>query len=202
MQTAQSLNAYIVVYDLSKMRYFDSGTSLKTDECSKTTTNSENGKIIDYQTFNYNTLGKDCAEMVSDIQNISLGHPNLRFKIGYGHPDECHSDVRSGLQRSELTHGSEKIQLATRNFIANPDLSSGVLIPHIESQLQQGYSSTFSKDCDKMAEVDFNRFIPFDPCLKSFYDNYHASISDVHSIGENSRDIVQSKEFVKKCNFI
>lgn len=183
------------------MRYFDSGTSLKGDECAKKSNDTENDRIIDYNTFNYNTMGKDCTQMMNDIQKISLGNPNLRFRIGYGQPDKCFTDLHSGLLKPKLTHGAEKIQLHTRNFVANPDLSTGLLIPHIESQLQQGYSSSFSRDCDKMAEVDFNRFIPFDDCLQSFYDNYHASIQDGHAIGQNSRDIVQSKEFINKCNF-
>lgn len=184
------------------MRYFDSGTTLKTDECAKNTIDSENQSIIDYNTFNYNTIDSTCAKMMDNIQKVSLDNPNLRFRIGYGHPDQCFADIHSRLLKSELTHGSERMQLCTRNFVANPDLSTGILLPHIESQLQQGYSSTFSKDCDKMAEVDFNRFIPFQKCMQSFYDNYFSALPDTHTIGENSRNIVQSKEYLKKCNFI
>lgn len=184
------------------MRYFDSGTSIKNDHCAINTNNLENESIFNYNIFNSFKIHGDCTKVEEKIQTIANEYPNLRYKIGYGHADACHASIDSSLKNGTLTHGSEKIQLFSRNFVAGPDLSTGLAIPHIESQLQQGYSST----CDsmingKMAEVDFDRYTPFGRCLQQFYDGYHKSLPEKHSIGENSRSLTKDLDFVKKCGF-
>lgn len=184
------------------MRYFDSGTSIKNDECARNIDNLENDSIFNYYIFNAYKIYGDCTKVEEKIKAIANEYPNLRYRIGYGHADACHAAIDSSLKNSVLTHGPEKIQLFSRNFVAGPDLSNGLSIPQIESQLQQGHSSTCEAMRNgKMAEVDFDRFTPFGSCLQEFYNSYHKSLPDKHSIGENSRSLMKDQDFVKKCGF-
>lgn len=184
------------------MRYFDSGTSIKNDDCATAVDDLENESIFNYNTFNSSRVFGDCKKTEDKIKEMTNEYPNLRYRIGYGQADGCHAVVDNTLKNSKITHGPEKMQLFSRNFVAGPDLSTGLLVPQIESQLQQGYSSI----CDsmvngKMAEVDFDRFIPLNGCLQQFYDDYHKSIPATFSIGQNSRNLVKDPEHVKKCGF-
>jgi hypothetical protein len=184
------------------MRYFDSGTSIKNDSCALSVNDLENESIFSYNTFNSSRVFGDCKIREDKIKEMSSEYPNLRYRIGYGQADSCYIGEYNKLANSKMTHGPEKMQLFSRNFVAGPDLSTGILIPQIESQLQQGYSSI----CDsmvfgKMAEVDFDRFTPLNGCLKQFYGDYYKSIPKQFSIGQNSRNLVKDPEYIKKCGF-
>ena len=182
------------------MKYYDSGTSLKNDSCATSTEQLENDSIFNYNMFNSSKIYGDCRQVEEHIKSIAGDYPNLRYRIGYGQADGCHSLEESKLKNSLLTHGSEKIQLFSRNFLAGPDLASGLLIPQIESQLQQGYSSVCdSSFLGKMAEVDFDRFTPFGDCMQKMYDDYPKALPNNFSIGENSRKLTSDPEYVKKC---
>lgn len=170
------------------MKSFNNSTNILLDECAKFDKN-----IFDYQTFNFMKLGKDCGVIEDEIIKLQSENPNLFFRIGYGHPDSCYIEESNKLSIGELTHGAEKTQLFTRNFQANPNLATGILIPGLESQLQQGNTSTFTKNCSKHAETDYDRYIPFGRCMQDFYDNFYKAIPENHSIGVISKDLIKKK---------
>lgn len=171
------------------MKNFNNSTNISLDECAKFDKN-----IFDYQTFNFFKQNKDCGAIESEIGKLQAENPNIFYKIGYGQPDSCYTDISSKLSMGQLTHGPEKNQLFARNFKANPNLATGTFIPSLESQLQQGNNSSFHKNCSKNAEIDFDRYVPFDRCLQSFYDNYYTSIPSTHTIGVISKDLIKKQQ--------
>jgi hypothetical protein len=182
------------------MRYFDQGNAISMDSCALVANDLENSSILEYNTYNFFYPDGDCRGVNKRLEDLSLDNPNLRFRNGYGNSAPCTIDEDSMMRfNSEVTHGREKRQFNARNFHANPNISKGSGPPQTESLLQQGIDTSVIRDCDRLTEHDFDRFVPFDKCMANFYGKYASSLPIDHTIGKNSRDIVRSREYLQKC---
>jgi hypothetical protein len=161
---------------------------LTSDECALKAKQQSNKEFEDYNLFNFYNGGR-CSEKLRDF---ACEYPNLWYREGFGIADSCVIDESTKSQRSTLTHGREKRQANIRTFHAVPDLSHGCLLPITESRLVQGTCSTHNiQKCDILSERDFNRFVPFSDCVKSYLDDFKPS--DTLSIGVNTREMIRKK---------
>ena len=182
------------------MRYFDAGNSVSMDACAVQSRDYENTSIMEYNMFNFFYPDGDCRGVNDKIQSISLDNPNLHFRNGYGVTAPCTVDDDNKLRySSEMTHGPEKRQYNTRNFQAGPNIAKGPGAPTTESLLQQGVDTTMLRECDRITARDFGRFIPFQPCMSSYISKFADALPQTQAIGQNSRDMVRSREYLQKC---
>ena len=182
--------------------YFDSGTTLSMDACAIQARERDNASIQDYQLLNYYNLNHTCPQQLTVVQDMQINYPNLKGRIGHD-VAPCLIDVDSESKYSKvLTHGPEKQQLATRNFHAVPNLSKGTCAPGVESWIVQGSDTARQRECFRLTEQDFERNIPFTPCMQDFVRNMGMSIPDTHAIGESSRDVMRSSGMLNKCGYV
>lgn len=169
---------------------FNWENKLSQDACAQLSRQRENEGINDYVMFNF--YKEDCKKTAEKLEKFAYDNPNLRFRYGYGVADACVIDNDSVSRYStELTHGPEKQQLQMRNFHAVPDFSRGTLAPNTESLLINGLDTSGERECDRLTEKDFNRFVPYVDCFDKFIENAAIALPEMNSIGANSRDIVR-----------
>jgi hypothetical protein len=175
---------------------FDWESKLSQDECAKLARSRANECISDYMLFNYFNNG-DCNK-TKELNKLALEHPNLRFRIGYGVACVIDDDSKARYS-SDITHGPEKRQLYVRNFHAIPDFARGAFAPNTESMLINGVDTSSDKQCNRLSELDYDRFTPYTRCFGMFIKKAQRAIPDALPIGLNSVDLVRS-QFKSKCS--
>lgn len=182
------------------MRYFESQNRLTQDNCALLAKDRENQSFIEYTTYNFFNEG-NCTETDNKLLELSLEHPNLRFRNGYGSANACTIGTETDIkyEKRAVTHGPEKRQYRVRNFVAVPDISRGSLTPNFEGLLVPGEDTSPIKFCSRTVEKDFQRFIPFIECVEKFVTLESHAIPELHAIGTNSRDLVRNEIKKRKC---
>lgn len=169
------------------------------DKCALMTKEIENESIFDYNTFNYFNFN-NYGDTRKKLDEVAWENPNLRFRDGYGIANNEVVDFDSKLRYDAiLTHGPERRQYYVRNFTAVPDLSKGSCVPVTEAILKNGIDTSQIRQCNRLTETDFDRFVPFTPCLSQYILNGARLLPDHHFIGDNSRDIVRQQLSMNKC---
>lgn len=181
------------------MRYFESQNRLTSDDCAVLAKDRENQSIIDYETYNFFNNG-NCEETDKKLMDLAMEHPNLRFRNGYGSANACTIDLETQIKYEPraLTHGPERRQYRVRNFTAVPDISRGPLAPNFESMLMPGEDTHTIRQCDRVTEKDFQRFVPYLDCIEKFITLESQAIPEMQTIGVNSRDLVRDQMKQKK----
>lgn len=179
---------------------FNEANRLTEDRCAILTKELQNRSMTDYFLTNlYSTA--DCKD--DDIREFTIENPNLRYRDGFGNVNACTVDQDSELRNnSKLTNFREKEQLCTRWYQASPNIGKGGLIPNIESRLKSPEDTSDIKDCDILAERNFNRFIPMIGCLSGSIQNPENIILPFERGGKFTRDFVRDDEYLKKCGFV
>jgi hypothetical protein len=167
-------------------KYFDSGNKVGQDACAIETRNRENASVSDYNTYNYFNANGTCEEYDVKIKAFAEENPNLSYHMGYG-VASCKIDDDSRMRNPNMTHGHEKKSLCVRNFIASPDLGKGQNSPNLESILINGVDTLVASDCNKLAEIQFPIFTPFQDCMASYVSGASQILPD--RIGKPSKDI-------------
>lgn len=182
------------------MKYFDSGNRLTEDRCAILTKELQNKSISDYTFYNmYSTSSCD----TDDIMNFTINNVNLRYKDGFGNVNACTVDDDSEIRNNaKLTNMREKEQLCTRWYQAGPNIGKGGLIPNLESRLILAEDTSDMKECDKLAERDFDRFIPMIGCLKDNIQKPENIILPFERGGKITRDFVRNDEYLEQCGFV
>lgn len=181
------------------MKFFDWENKISMDPCALLTKERENESIHDYRTYNFYQDG-DCEESARRVQEFAMEYPNLRFRNGYGVASSCTIDDDSKLRySSEVTHGPERRQYQTRSFQAVPAFNRGSCAPNTESFLINGLDTTPLRQCDRLAERNFDRFIPLLSCVEKHIEASALALPKTHTIGENSRDMVRNMRMQSKC---
>lgn len=165
-------------------KYFFWENKLSMDKCALAAKQTDSDLIYDYNTFNFFLQGDDCEKVHNRISCFAENYPNLRFRDGYG-VGECKIDTDSKLRYEPLTHGREHQQLNTRLFYAVPNFARGGLVTNVETVLKNATDTKIlHKECDKLAEKDFDRFVDLLNCGKNAYTQPYTL-----SAGEDSRQI-------------
>jgi hypothetical protein len=185
------------------MRYFDFGNRLSQDSCALKASDNENQSVLDYNI--YNTYNIDaCEKKNEELTRFIAQNPNLRYREGYGFANPCLIDVDSQLRNQRVsTNGREKQQLGVRFFHAVPDVSRGAFAPNTESMLKSGrVDTTDERQCDRVSEKDFDRFVPLNSCMSSFiHQQAHVTPDWTTQFGVPSRETVRSQEFLQSCGY-
>lgn len=179
---------------------FEEQNRLSLDRCALFTKELQNRSISDYVLFNM----YPSASCESDkLMEFTIRNPNLRFRDGVGNVNGCTVDADSDIKlKAKLTNMREKEQLCTRWYQAGPNIGRGGLIPAIESSLQMSEDTHDIKDCDIVAEKDFNRFTPMLGCLSSSIQNPQNLILPFERGGKITRDYVMDSKYLEKCGFV
>lgn len=185
------------------MRYYDFGNRVRQDSCALNVRENENKSMFGYRV--YNTYNIDaCENKNKELTEFIAENPNLRYREGYGFGNPCLIDNDSKMRNmSTWTNVREKQQLNVRFFHAVPDVSRGAFVPNTESLLKSGgLDTTEARQCDRVTEKDFDRFVPFNNCMSSFVHTQAKVTPDwAAQFGEPSRDLVRSKEFLESCGY-
>jgi len=182
------------------MKLYRSENKLTVDNCAQMTKELENRSVQDRQLYNY-YYTNDCK---CDIQDDFLFDNNMVVKDGYGFTSGCVVDADSELRinGAGLTHDREKIQLCTRLNTGGPNINKGGLIPNIDTRLKNGDDTSYIRDCDKISEHDYNRWIPLVGCLGPTIQNPDYIIPPWQWGGAATRLDVRSTEYLEKCGFV
>jgi hypothetical protein len=176
------------------------------DECARQDTILQNEAIIGRTITNlYPTNGRNsqCRQALYDLHNFSCANESIRFKDGIGNVNVCDVDADTKIKRGISTNVPEKCQLLPRVFHAVPSLDRGGLFPDIESRLKSGGVApcNTSRCPAQIEEQQFDRFIPFVPCMQQRVQNVNHIIPSWTWGGEPSRDIARSHQFLEACGY-
>lgn len=171
-------------------KMYDFENRLTTDTCAQKVRESNNTEISNYNLYNY--FG-DCEN--DALQKMAAECPNLHFKNGYGFTSACTVDTDSAVRFQVMTHGHEKRQLNVRPFTAVPNMSRGVFVPDVESALLNSQDTTIIRECGRIVERDFDRFVPFVGCVQSHVDGYSAN--NFFPTGMDTRETMRKR--MKNC---
>jgi hypothetical protein len=184
------------------MKPFENSHRLGGDDCAQTAKDYQNTSINDYYLWNtYESKCDDSAE--KKMEEFVTKNHNLWYRNGYGVANSCHieDDSKARLD-AKVTHEKAKIQLFTRFYQANPDLSRGTSAPSLESRLVQGDDTTQIRQCNRLVERDYERFVPLLPCLKDNVQNEKHIVFPDNQAGANSRVLMRDAETLKKCGYV
>lgn len=185
------------------MRYFDFGNRLSQDACAQVVRENENQSALTYSIYNTYNI-EACEKKNQELNEFIAENPNLRYREGYGFGNPCLIDNDSKLRNEAVwTNPREKQQLNVRFFHAVPDISHGAFIPNTESMLKVGaLDTTEQRQCDRVTEKNFNRFVPLNNCMRGFVQGYADATPDWEGqFGQSSREIVRSKDFLQGCGY-
>lgn len=176
------------------MRYFDATNRVNQDRCALETRDRENESVANYNTYNFYHADGTCTDVEKKVKDLATEYPNLTFRVGYGVASACSIEqdnkVRYGF---DMTHGPERQNLCTRNFVAGPNFSRGTLIPNLESVLLNGVDTLVDRDCYKIAETQLGVFQPMSACVADYVKKASDVIVDDIRIGKPSKDIFMSE---------
>lgn len=180
-------------------------TRLNEDTCYKnlrTKTISKSGK---YNTRNFHS----CNCEAPNVKELSLQHPSVYYRDGYGwgSVNGCNIDNDSKLRNAKnLTNERCINQLMTRPYLTTPYMGRGEGNVRVETKLLPGEDTYQNKQCNTLAGVNIDRFVPQIPCIRQEIQNTKNIIqedSDRSWVrgGQSSRQIIRDKDYLKQCGF-
>lgn len=184
-----------------KMSDFFEQNRLTQDKCALMTKELQNRSVIDYNMFNMYPSSSCCAN--DEMLDFTINNPNLHYRDGYGNVSGCTVNMDSELRNNaKMTNFREKEQLCTRWYQGCPNIGKGGLIPNIESRLHTGEDTLDIKECDIIAEKNFDRFIPMLGCLAKSVQDPSNIILPFARGGDITRDFIKDDEYLKHCGFV
>lgn len=184
------------------MRNFDQFARLVDDECALVTREYQNQSIGDYMLYN-SYVTSQCKKDKKEFDNFVSQNPNIRFKDGFGFLNGCVVDTDSELRNgAKFTNEKTKSQLCTRWDQAVPSYNKGGLIVNVDSRMKLAEDTSALRDCDRLTEKDFNRFIPLTPCLAKSVQNPENIVPKWVNGGESTRSYVQDNQYLEQCGFM
>ena len=183
-----------------KMSEFLEQNRLTLDRCAIFTKELQNKSVSEYALFNMYPTSDCCTD---SLVEFTMKNPNLRFRDGFGNVNACTVDGDSDLRNNaKMTNFREKEQLCTRWYQAGPNIGKGGLIPNVESRLRNAEDTSDIRECDRLAERNFDRFIPMLGCLADSIQNPNNIILPFERGGKFTRDYVRDDEYLKTCGFV
>jgi hypothetical protein len=183
------------------MRQFDNFGRLADDQCALVTRELQNQSQGDYMLFNHYVTA-ECKKDKKQFDEFVSNNPNLRYKDGAGFLNGCVVDTDSQMRNgAKITNEKEKSQLNTRWHQAVPSYNKGGLIVNVDTRMKFAEDTSALRECNRLTEVDFDRFTPLTPCLASSVQDPKHIVPEWTWGGENSRMYVQNSEFLERCGF-
>jgi len=181
------------------MRAFNYENRLTVDNCAQLERELQNSSVSDRQLYNFYYTNDCKCQALDDF----LFDNNMVIKDGYGFLNHCTVDTDSDLRlRGIWTNEKEKLQLCSRWHQGVPNLNKGGLVPNIESRLKNADDTSDIRNCDRVTEHDFNRFVPLVGCLAPTIQNPKYIIEPWTRGGAHTRNEIRSNEYLNKCGFI
>ena len=175
---------------------------LDNDECALVTREHQNRSMGDYVLYN-SYVTAQCKKDKSELDNFVSENPNLRYKDGFGFLNGCVVDVDSELRNgAKFTNEREKSQLCTRWNQAVPSYNKGGLIVNVDTRMKFAEDTSAIRDCDRLTEKDFNRFVPLTPCLAGSVQNAEHIVPKFTWGGESTRQYVMDNQYLEQCGFV
>lgn len=140
------------------MPLFDTGNRLRSDLCAVNKRDAQNLSMEEYL-FRDIRVSPACPHQVSksDCEDLEA---RIKSSDGYG-ITASGVDSDSDLRFPNYTHSRARQDLASRVFVAAPDMGRGGLDASIESKLLQSGNLGTSRVCaHRFAELNYNRFDP------------------------------------------
>jgi hypothetical protein len=183
-------------------RSFDFMGRLADDDCALITKELQNQSIGDYNLYN-SYMTANCETDKTHLDTFVAQNPNLRYKDGFGFLNGCVVDADSKLRNGALfTNDREKSQLCTRWHKAVPALSKGGLTVNVDSRLKFAEDTSAIRECDRLSERNFNRFVPMTPCLASSIQDPENIVPQWQWGGESTRQsFIQENQHMNQCGF-
>lgn len=182
-------------------QYFDNTSRQVNDECAINARDYQNSSMNEYHLWNNYKMKCD-PDFEKKLEEFSLNHHNLRYRNGYGYTTGCHVDNDTELRvNGKITNEKAKTQLFHRFYQGPANLSKGVVVPNLESRLTQGEDTTQLRECYKISEKDFNRFVPMLPCVEKVQKVKHV-VPEWTRGGDNSRILMRDSNTLRKCGFV
>lgn len=185
---------------MSEVIQYNKDTNISSDTCWKNAKDTNNTDISNYTLYDKFSEYKSDSKMGS-LPEISLEHPNLRGRPGYGLSDQHLIDNYSALRNDpkSLTHDKCNTQLFSRVFQAPPLLKGAEGDIEKELDLLSG-SDTNPNKCKKTI-MEKNQRIGY-PLLEFIKEvQKPENIVPVWTNGgEDTRSYKNRAEFNKRCN--
>lgn len=184
------------------MKLFENEHRSGADDCAINAKDYQNSSISDYNMWNtYHNFPCDHSGD-SEREEFATTNLNLRYRNGYGFTSGCYVDDDTEVRlNGKLTHERPKTQMFPRSFVAVPDLSKGIVLPGLESPLIQGEDTSQLRECHRLAETNFDRFVPLVPCLADKVQNVKYIVEPWTHGGESSRLMMRNSAVLKKCGY-
>lgn len=180
------------------MKILNHENRLSIDRCAQITKELQNKSVLDHSTENF-YFTKDCE---CDAFTDFLFENNMVIKDGFGVATGCKIDVDSELRlNAQWTNEREKNQLCTRWHQGVPNLNKGGLIPNIETRLKNSDDTSDIRDCDRITERDFDRFIPLVGCMGREVQNPKHIVEPWVRGGLHTRNELRANEYLEHCGF-
>jgi hypothetical protein len=177
------------------MKVYNHENRLAGDQCALLTRELQNSSIYDRQIYNF-YYGHDCKCPVLDD---FLYENNMVIKDGYGVTTGCTIDTDSELRINGMcTNEREKAQLCTRWHQGVPNLNKGGLAPNTEMKIINGDNTSDIKNCDRITEKNFNRFIPLVGCIANTIQNPKHIVEPWTRGGSHTRNFINETKCLKK----
>lgn len=181
-------------------KYFDNVSRSVDDECAINARDYQNVSMNEYNLWNTYKMKCD-PESQKKLEDFSINNPNLHYRNGYGFTTACYVDNDTELRvNGKITNEKAKTQLFHRFYQGPANLSKGLVVPHLESRLTQGEDTSQLRECHKVSEQDFNRFVPMLPCVEEVQKVKHV-VPEWTRGGDNSRILMIDSQSAKKCGF-
>lgn len=175
--------------------------TLGNDNCAVLTKDLQNQSLGDYNLQNF-YYTKNCSPCSLTNNDFLLNNVNLRARDGYGNVNSCTVDLDTSLKLGKLVHPKGKEQLNVRFNLAVPSLNTGGLIPNIDSRLKSPEDTSINRDCCRIGEIDYDRWIPLQQCYASQVQNPDHIVPPKNTMYTNTRDFCRDDDYLKRCGFV
>ena len=172
-----------------------------------------------YQKFNSATIQKpgiyhtrnfhDCLCGAPTVLEMTLQHPRIIHRDGHGWTSMggCNIDADSKMRNAKNFTNTRCInQLNVRPHATTPYMGRGQGNICIETKLLPGEDTSQKRQCNNLAGISIDRFIPQLPCIRdNIQKAKHLIPEDNNSEwvrgGQPSRQNIRDKEYLRKCGF-
>lgn len=178
-------------------------TKLNEDPSTRNNDDNTRTQICNYYINDY----QYCPSVPKNVEETSLNYPIMKHKDGYGvHRDIIDIESTQFKTNRKLTNPRVLNQLLTRTPSSVPNRSKGPGNVNDENILQSKESTFQNRQCNNLAGVTIDRFLPSIPNTKHIHNQNSKFIipEDSHSDwvrgGIDTRQIIRQQNYKNKCN--
>ena len=178
-------------------------TKLNEDPCTRNVDDKTRSEICNYYINDY----QYCPSVPKNVEETSLNYPSILHKDGYGvHRDIVDIESNQFKTNRKLTNPRVINQLLTRTPTSVPNRSKGPGNVNDENILLSKESTFQNKQCNNLAGITIDRFLPSIPNTQQIHNQNSKFIipEDSHSDwvrgGIDSRQIIRQQNYRNKCN--